>query len=102
MIERGITMSFMPVEGTPGDYVLAIFSETITAGVFTRIDQIYGSLVEFDPVWIQSIPDEQLAALAGEVTAQVLGSRQDPDLARTFIESVAQQLKSARNIMDRE
>lgn len=102
MIERGITMSFMPVEGTPGDYVLAIFAEIITAGVFTKIDQLYGSLVEFDPVWIHSIPDQQLAALAGEVTAQLLGSRQDPDVARAFRESVARQVESARNVMDRE
>ena len=102
MVERGITMSFMPLEGEPGSYVLAIFTETITNSVFTRIDQLYGSLVEFDAAWIHSIPDDQLAALAGEVAAQLLGSRQDPDVDRTFRESIARQVESARNLMNQE
>lgn len=102
MDDRGIQISFTPVRDEPGTFLLNVYIEEYENGSLVGIFGLRGGMIEFDPTWINSAPDTQLAALAAEAASVALSTGQDPDTARTFRESVARELKSVARLLPGE
>lgn len=102
MEDTGIQISFTPVRDEPGTFLLNVYTEEYENGSLVGIFGILGGTIEFDPTWINSIPDTQLASLAAEAASQLLSANQDPDTVRTFRESVARELKSVVRVLPGE
>lgn len=102
MDDRGIQISFTPVRGERGTFLLNVYTEEYENGSLVGIFGMLGGMIEFDPTWTDSVPDTQLAALAAEAASQLLSADQDPDTARSFRESVARELKSVARLLPGE
>lgn len=102
MEDRGVQISFTPVRGERGTFLLNVYAEQYENGNLISIFGLLGGMIEFDPAWTDVCPDTQLAALAAEAASQLLSADQDPDAARTFRESVAREIKSVARRMPGE
>ena len=99
MIQRGFALNVIPSAAEPGIVTLDVFIETWVDGALSTIEMRDRMVIEFDPEWLEQMPDEQYSFTMLETASQLMGNKYAPDGPDSFTKAIADAVRAIQKTL---
>lgn len=94
MIQRGFALNVIPSAAEPGVVTLDVFIETWVDGALSTIEMRDRMVIEYEPQWLEEMPDEQYCFTMMETASQLMGMKYAPDGPESFTKAIAEAVRA--------